>query len=162
MSSLYDLTITSLQGDPVPLRTYADHPLLIVNTASRCGFTPQLGPLQALWQRHRADGLVVIGAPSNDFGGQEPGTADEIAEFCQVNYGVDFPMMAKSHVRGDDTHALFRWLAAEGGFFSRPRWNFYKYLIDRDGRLKGWFSSLTAPSTPRFTRAIDRLLAGGR
>ena len=157
--TLYGLTIRSLQGDPVSLGAYAGHPLLIVNTASKCSFTPQLGSLQSLWQRHRDSGLVVIGVPSNDFGGQEPGTAEEIAAFCQVTYGVDFPMMAKSQVRGEEAHPLFRWLAAQGGFFSRPRWNFYKYLIDKEGRLKGWYSSLTAPATPRFGQAIERLLA---
>ena len=101
-NSLYDLTIDSLQGGPVPLRLYAGHPLLIVNTASKCGFTPQLGSLQSLWKRHREAGLVVLGVPSNDFGAQEPGAPEEIASFCAVNYGVDFPMMAKSRVRGGE------------------------------------------------------------
>ena len=160
--TLYDLTIDSLRGDEVRLGAYAGHPLLIVNTASRCGFTPQLGPLQAVWKRYRDAGLVVIGVPSNDFGGQEPGNAQEIASFCEVNYGVDFPIMAKSHVRGREAHPLFRWLAAEGGFLARPRWNFYKYLIDREGRLRDWYTSLTSPETPRFERAIARLLTAGR
>src|SRR5690348_1701849 len=127
---LHDLTMTSLRGEAVPLRSYAGRPLLIVNTASACGFTPQLGALQALWQRRRGEGLVVIGVPCNDFGRQEPGTEEEIGKFCAVNYGVDFPMMAKVRIRGRDPHPLFRLLAEEGGYLSRPRWNFYKYLVD--------------------------------
>jgi glutathione peroxidase len=155
---LHDLTMTSLRGEPVALRSYAGRPLLIANTASRCSFTPQLGALQALWERRRGEGLAVIGVPCNDFGGQEPGTAEEIGAFCAVNYGVDFPMMAKVHVRGRAADPLFRWLAEQGGYFSRPRWNFYKYLIDGEGRLRGWFSSLTPPGAARFERAVDRLL----
>ena len=140
------------------LADFAGRPVLVVNTASRCGFTPQLGPLEALWQRHRDAGLVVLGVPSNDFGGQEPGSPQEITAFCEINYGVDFPMTEKVHVRGSGAHPLFRWLAEEGGYLSRPRWNFYKYLIGPDGRLRRWFSSLTAPGAPRFERAVAALL----
>jgi glutathione peroxidase len=150
----YDFEFATLEGERFNLAELAGRPLLVVNTASKCGFTPQYAGLTEVWRRHRAEGLAVIGVPSNDFGQQEPGDAEEIASFCAVNYGVDFPMMAKVHVRGPEAHPLFRWLAAEGGFFSRPRWNFYKYLIGRDGRLKHWFASSTKPGSPRFGRAV--------
>ncbi len=154
----YDFTLTSLQGESMPLRRFAGRPLLIVNTASKCGFTPQYGGLQTLWSRYEADGLAVIGVPSNDFGGQEPGGADEIGAFCSRNYGVGFPMTEKLHVRGPETHPLFGWLGREGGVLSRPRWNFFKYVIGRDGRLASWFSSVAAPGSARVRKALENVI----
>ena len=151
--------MNSLSGAPLPLRAYAGRPLLVVNTASRCGFTPQYAGLQALWAEHRGRGLTVLGVPSNDFGGQEPGTAEEIGQFCAVNYGVDFPMAAKVPVRGAGAHPLFHWLGQQGGLLARPRWNFYKYLVGADGRLAAWFGSTTPPGSRRLRAAIDRALA---
>ena len=159
MTHLYDFALPALRGGDIPLASFRGRPVLVVNTACGCGFTPQLGGLELLYQSYREDGLVVLGVPSNDFAGQEPGGPEEIAEFCTVNYGVDFPMAAKQHVRGDHAHPLFAWLAQEGGFLARPRWNFYKYLIGRDGRLEHWFSSLTRPSAGRLGRAITAALA---
>jgi glutathione peroxidase len=158
-ATAFDFTLNSLAGAPLPLRAYAGRPLLVVNTASRCGFTPQYAGLQALWAEHRARGLMVLGVPSNDFGGQEPGTAEEIGQFCAVNYGVDFPMAAKVSVRGAAAHPLFRWLGQQGGMLARPRWNFYKYLVGADGRLAAWFGSTTPPGSKRLRAAIDRALA---
>ena len=155
----YDFTLTSLAGAPMPLRAYAGKPLLIVNTASKCGFTPQYQGLQALWDEQRGQGLVILGVPSNDFGAQEPGGPDEIAAFCQLNYGVGFPMSGKTTVKGRAAHPLFRWLAGEGGLLSRPRWNFYKYVIGRDGRLQDWFGSTTPPGSPRLRAAVAKALA---
>jgi len=155
----YDFEFATLQGKPFPLGQFAGQPLLIVNTASKCGFTPQYAGLAEVWKRHKDDGLMVIGVPSNDFGQQEPGGADEIASFCEINYGVEFPMMAKVPVKGPDAHPLFRWLAAEGGFFSRPRWNFYKYLIGRDGQLSTWFGSPTKPESAKVERALGKVIA---
>ena len=155
----FDFTLTSLSGQPMPLQAYAGRPLLIVNTASRCGFTPQYAGLQALWAEHRAQGLTVLGVPSNDFGKQEPGTSEEIAGFCTLNYGVDFPMAAKVPVSGASAHPLFRWLGSEGGLLSRPRWNFYKYLVGRDGQLQTWFGSTTPPGSGRLRAAIAQALA---
>jgi glutathione peroxidase len=156
--SAFDFEFETLRGGSLPLREFAGKPVIIVNTASKCGFTPQYSGLEKLWQQRKSDGLVILGVPCNDFGGQEPGSSDEITSFCQVNYGVDFPMTGKVHVKGADAHPLFRWLAAEGGFWSRPRWNFYKYLITRDGRLKTWFSSVTAPGSGKFMSAVDALI----
>lgn len=147
-ATAYDFSFEALNGGALPLAKFKGRPLLIVNTASRCGFTPQYAGLRELWRRHRDAGLVVLGVPSNDFGAQEPGSSDEIATFCEVNYGIDFPMTAKVSVRGPRAHPFFRWLAVQGGFLSLPRWNFYKYLIGRDGRLVDWFASMTKPNSP--------------
>jgi len=157
-ASAFDFNLTGLTGAALPLRAYAGRPLLVVNTASRCGFTPQYAGLQALWTEHRGRGLTVLGVPSNDFGGQEPGTAEEIGQFCTLNYGVDFPMAAKVPVRGAAAHPLFRWLGEQGGMLSRPRWNFYKYLVGADGQLATWFGSTTPPGSGRLRTAIDRAL----
>lgn len=155
----FDFVVNRLAGGTLPLREFAGRPMVIVNTASKCGFTPQYAALEALWTENRARGLVVLGVPSNDFGRQEPGSAAEIAAFCTTQYNIDFPLAAKVSVTGRDAHPLFRWLAGEGGYFARPRWNFYKYLIGRDGSLKTWFSSLTSPGSARFKAAIAELVA---
>ncbi len=157
MSNAYDFSFETLQGKPYPLRALAGRPMLIVNTASKCGFTPQYKALEACWQANKASGLVVIGVPCNDFGGQEPGSAAEIASFCEVNYGVDFPVMAKTHVKGPQAHPFFGWAAGQGGFFAKPRWNFYKYLINKDGGLQTWFASPTSPDSARFKAALAKM-----
>lgn len=158
-SRIYDFTLQTLQGAPLPLKQFEGRPMVIVNTASKCGFTPQYKGLQQLWAERKEDGLVVIGVPSNDFGRQEPGDAGEIASFCEINYGVGFPIAAKSPVSGSQAHPLFQFLGREGGFLSKPRWNFYKYLIGRDGHLKTWFSSLTKPDSAGFKRAVDKIMS---
>lgn len=154
----HDFAFRTGDGGTLPLGAYAGNPLLIVNTASECGFTPQYGELQDLWRRHRDEGLAVLAVPSNDFGGQEPGSDAEIAEFCATRFGVDFPVAAKTRVRGEDAHPFFRWAAEQGGFLAKPRWNFYKYLIDGEGRLVAWFSSLTGPASPRLEAAVRKAL----
>ena len=156
----FDFTLTSLQGERLDLRQFTGKPLLIVNTASKCGFTPQYEGLQALWSQHQDRGLTVIGIPSNDFGRQEPGGGGDIESFCSRNYGVSFPMTEKLRVRGPEAHPLFGWLAQQGGMLSRPRWNFFKYVIGRDGRLATWFSSVTTPESGRMRTAIDRVVLG--
>ena len=158
MTSAYNFAFETLQGQPYPLRALTGRPILIVNTASKCGFTPQYKALEALWQANKSSGLAVIGVPCNDFGGQEPGSSTEIASFCALNYGVDFPMMSKVHVKGPDAHPFFQWAAGQGGFLAKPRWNFYKYLINKNGGLEDWFSSLTRPDSPKFQAAIAKML----
>ncbi len=157
-TTAFDFTLNTIDGRPLDLRQFAGRPLLIVNTASKCGFTPQYEGLQALWASHGARDLMVIGVPSNDFAGQEPGSAEEITGFCQKNYGVGFPMTEKLHVRGPEAHPLFTWLGRQGGMLSKPRWNFFKYIIARDGSLADWFSSITTPDSKRFRTAIDRVV----
>jgi glutathione peroxidase len=158
--NVFDFRLTTLAGEPYWLADLVGRPLLIVNTASKCGFTPQYAGLQALWTRaaKQPNGLVVIGIPSNDFGNQEPDEAKAIGDFCDRTYGVTFPLMEKVHVKGPEAHPLFKWLGDQGGFLSRPRWNFYKYLTGRDGKLASWFSSTTAPDSAKLLRAIEAAL----
>lgn len=131
--------------------------VLFVNVASKCGFTKQYGGLQALHAAHKDRGLVVVGVPSNDFKGQEPGTAEEIAAFCSATYGVDFPLTEKIQVVGAARHPLYTWLTAGRG---EPKWNFHKYLVDRSGRVVGEFPSKVAPDSPELLAAIEAALAG--
>ena len=133
-STVYDFEALSIDGKPAHLSTQRGKVLLIVNTASACGFTPQFGGLEKLWEDYRDRGLVVVGFPCNQFGAQEPGSAQEIAAFCEKNYGVTFPLFAKIEVNGPGTHPLYRWLkeAAGGGDIE---WNFVKFLVDRDGEV---------------------------
>lgn len=154
----FDFAFTSLRGKPLPLSAFKGRPLIVVNTASKCGFTPQYKGLEAVWKKYQAEGLVMLGVPSNDFANQEPGNADEIATFCEMNFGVDFPLTAKVSVKGPEAHPLFQWLGAEGGFLSKPRWNFYKYFIGRDGRLQTWFASITRPDSAKFETAVKKLV----
>jgi glutathione peroxidase len=148
MSTLYDFAANSLDGKPVSLRDYAGQVLLVVNTASKCGFTPQYEGLEALYQKYRDRGLSVLGFPCNQFGAQEPGSAEEIGSFCQKNYGVSFPMFEKIDVNGDTAHPLYRWLKsnAKGVLGSEGiKWNFTKFLIDRQGRVVDRFAPTTKP-----------------
>lgn len=145
-------------GDDIDLAAFAGRPVLIVNTASECGFTLQYAGLEALWQRHRDAGLVVVGVPSNDFGGQEPGTNSEVAAFCEARFGVTFPLAAKQAVIGGNAHPFFRWLTQEIGEAAAPRWNFHKYLLDGAGDLVDIYPSRTAPDDPALEAAIAPLL----
>ncbi len=144
-------------GSPMPLCQYAGKVVLVVNTASYCGFTSQYDGLEKLYARLQTKGLVVIGFPSNDFGEQEPGTEKEIADFCRLTYGVEFPMAAKTSVRGREAHPFFRQLAERSD--SRPKWNFHKYLINRSGTQVVAFSSLTRPDDRDLLNKIDEFLA---
>jgi glutathione peroxidase len=154
----HDFSFTTIDGAPLPLAQYRGRPLLVVNTASFCGFTGQYADLQALWRRYRGRGLVVIGVPSNDFGQQEPGSAEEIKQFCESNYAVDFPLTEKQPVIGAKAHPFFRWIAAELGEAGTPRWNFHKYLLGPDGALEGAWPSSVRPTDPAVTEEIERLL----
>lgn len=156
MTAVTDFRLTALDGAPLDLARFAGRPMLIVNTASKCGFTPHYAGLQKLWEEFGPAGLVVLGVPSNDFGAQEPGSAAEIADFCAKSYGITFPLAAKVAVTGRAAHPLFRWLAREAGIAGAPRWNFYKYLIGRDGRLSDWFFCFTPPR--RLRGAVQKIL----
>jgi len=157
--TLYDFEITAIDGKPLPLKQYKGKVVLLVNTASQCGFTPQYTDLQAVWTKYRERGLVVLGVPSDDFGGQEPGTAAQIKEFCEVNFDVDFPLTDKQVVVGNKAHPLYKWLNDEIGEIGRPRWNFHKYLIDGSGNPVDWFSTVTKPTDAKMTQAIEAQLA---
>jgi glutathione peroxidase len=149
--------LLNLQDEPVSLCDFRGKVLVVVNTASQCGYTPQYEGLEKLYRRYRERGLVVLGFPANDFGGQEPGSNKDIAQFCQINYGVSFPMFAKTSVLGPQANPLFQDLAARTG--QRPRWNFNKYLVDRAGQPVAAFGSGVEPLDPKFTAQIERLLA---
>lgn len=156
----YEFTFDALLDDTqIALADYRGKAVLIVNTASKCGFTSQYEGLEALYQRYREAGLVIIGVPSNDFGSQEPGSAEEIARFCELNYGVSFPMTAKTIVSGDDAHPFYLWAREQLGFGTAPKWNFHKYLINRRGELVDYFHSTTAPDADSLRIAVEKALA---
>ena len=158
MPTLSDFKAETLSGDLQSLDEYAGKVVLVVNTASRCGFTPQLGGLERLWDRYADDGLVVLGFPCNQFGHQEPGDAEQIGGFCTANYGVTFPMFAKVDVNGDDAHPLFQWLKdAKGGMLgSKIKWNFTKFLVGRDGQVIDRYAPTTEPE--KLSKDIEKAL----
>lgn len=156
--SAYSFAFDGLEGGVIQLGEYAGKPLLIVNTASQCGFTPQFTALQALYARYKAQGLMVIGIPSNDFGQQEPGTPATIAQVAHADYGVTFPLAARTVVRGPDAHRFYKWAAVQRPG-ELPAWNFHKYLIGRGGQIAAVFSTLTPPDAPSLVSAVERQLA---
>jgi len=160
--AVIDHNVKSLTGDTVDLGSFRGRPMLIVNTASKCGYTPQYDGLQKLYEKYGEGDLAVIGFPSNDFGNQEPGTADEIGAFCRLNYGVTFPMMAKVHTKGPDQSPVYRALTAESEeqFQGEVRWNFTKFLVDPEGRVVARFEPAVEPLDEQIVSAVDALLAG--
>jgi glutathione peroxidase len=160
MSTIYDFEARQIDGKTVPLKKYQGKVLLIVNTASACGFTPQFGGLEELHQQYGKKGLVVLGFPCNQFGAQDPGSNDEIAQFCQLNYGVSFPMMAKIDVNGPSADPLFQWVTAEapGLLGSKAiKWNFTKFLIGKDGQVIKRYAPTDEPKA--LAKDIDTALA---
>ena len=153
-ASAYAFTFNGLDGGQILLASYAGRPMLIVNTASQCGYTPQYAGLQTLWTRYRDRGLLLLGVPSNDFGSQEPGGAKEIHTTAEGDYHVTFPLTEKAVVKGANAHPFYRWAAAERPL-ETPRWNFHKYLIGRDGSLKASFVSAVEPTEPKIIAAIE-------
>lgn len=155
MTNAHAFSFTSIEGKPLPMTAFKGKAVLVVNTASKCGLTPQYKGLEALWQTYKAKGLVVLGVPSNDFGAQEPGSEEEIQAFCQVRYGVDFPLTTKEPVIGPKAHPLYQWVTKELGEAAAPKWNFHKYLIGKDGKLLATFGSRTDPEAPELKQAIE-------
>jgi len=158
--SIYDFEATSIDGKPAHLSTQRGKVLLIVNTASACGFTPQFSGLEALWRKYRDRGLVVVGFPSNEFGAQDPGSDAQIASFCELNYGVSFPMMAKVKVNGGGAHPVWKWLKAQApGLLGTEavKWNFTKFLVGRDGRVLKRYSPNDTPES--LAADIEKALA---
>lgn len=158
-TTAYDFSFTQASGEALPLSLFRDKVLLIVNTASRCGFTRQYQALEQIYQKYQDRGLVVIGVPSNDFGGQEPGSDDAIQAFCQTRFGVSFPIVKKETLKGLQTHPFYSWARQSLGFGTAPKWNFHKYLVDRQGHLVDYFYSTTSPNSPRLRRVLENLLA---
>jgi len=155
--SVYEFTVDTIDGKPQSLSIYKGQVLLIVNTASKCGFTKQYAGLQSLYEKYKDRGLVVLGFPANNFGGQEPGTNEEIQQFCSLKFNVTFPMFAKISVKGGDTHPLYAWLTAHPNG-AAVSWNFNKFLIGRDGNAIAHFGSRTAPESEELNAAIEKAL----
>jgi glutathione peroxidase len=158
MTTLHDFSFQSIDGGRLPLTQFKGKAVLVVNVASQCGLTPQYAGLEALWRARREAGLVVLGVPANDFGAQEPGTEGEIKTFCETRFAVDFPMTAKEPVIGAHAHPLYKWIAAELGEDAAPKWNFHKYLFNKDGTIAGTFGSRTEPGDAALAAAIDQAL----
>lgn len=154
----YQFSFIGIDGKYIDLAEYAGKTILIVNTASRCGFTKQYADLQKLYDTYKDRGLVVLAVPSNDFGGQEPGSDDEIRQFCETSFGLTFPMAGKTVVSGAEAHPFYQWTGKQVNAFGRPRWNFHKYLISPEGKMVDWFSSMTPPSDSKLVAAVERWL----
>jgi glutathione peroxidase len=155
----YDFSFRSIDGGELPLSKFKGKAILVVNVASQCGLTPQYSGLEALWKDKRDKGLVILGVPANDFGAQEPGSEAQIKTFCETRFAVDFPMTAKEHVIGAEAHPLYKWIASELGEAAAPKWNFHKYLFNKDGTIAGTFGSRTEPNAPDLGKAIDEALS---
>ena len=159
MASAHDFTFTAIDNKPLDMKDFAGKPVLLVNVASYCGLTPQYEGLEALWKKYKDKGLVIVGVPANNFGGQEPGSNAEIQKFCTATYDVDFPMTGKVSVKGSDAHPFYKWAKDTLGASKAPEWNFHKYLINTNGELVGAFPSAVEPGSKELASAIDKALA---
>ena len=160
MSAFHELNLTALDGQVLPLAPFKGHVVLVVNVASKCGLTPQYAALENLYQQYKGKGFSVLGLPCNQFAGQEPGTEQEIKDFCNLNYGVTFPLSSKLEVNGHERHQLYKLLAGEGAEFPGDiTWNFEKFLLGKDGRVLARFSPRTAPDDPTIVHAIEKALS---
>lgn len=153
-ASAHEISFTAIGGGDLPLAEFAGKSVLVVNTASECGYTPQYAGMQTLWQQHRDAGLVVLGVPCNDFGAQEPGSESDIASFCDSRYAVDFPMTAKVSIVGPAPHPFYAWVGGQLGEDHLPKWNFHKYLLDPSGQLAGAWPSSVEPGADEILAAI--------
>ena len=157
-ATAHDFSFLSISGGDLRLADFKGKVILLVNTASMCGFTGQYEGLQSLWADYRDRGLIVLGVPSDDFGGQELDTAEQVKSFCTLNYGIDFPLADITVVKGPNAHPYYKWIASVYGSLAMPRWNFHKHVIDADGNLVDWFASTTSPKSARLRNAIETAL----
>ena len=153
----YDLQINSISGELIDFKDYKDKAVLVVNTASYCGFTKQYEDLQKLWEKYESKGLIVLGIPSNSFN-QEKKSNEDVKKFCEVNFNINFPMSAITDVKGEKAHEIFKWAEENYGKSAIPKWNFHKILINKEGKVEDTFSSLTKPMSQKIISKIDRLL----
>jgi len=154
----FDFNIKSLEGKNIKLSEYENKAVLLVNVASNCGFTKQYADLQKIWDVYRDKGLIVLGVPSNQFGGQEPGTNDEIKKFCEVNFNINFPISNKVDVKGENAHPIYTWALKNHGKSAVPKWNFHKILINREGKIHNTYTSLTSPTSNKIIKEIEKVL----
>lgn len=158
MPSAHDFSLRTIEGKPLPMKSFAGKPVLVVNVASFCGLTPQYADLEKLHEAYGPKGLVVLGVPCNDFGAQEPKSEGEIVKFCESTYGVKFPLASKEKVIGPDAHPLYKWIAGELGEEALPKWNFHKYLIGKDGQILETFGSRVSPGSAEVKKSIEAAL----
>jgi len=156
--TFYDFELESITGERINLDKYKDKVILLVNVASNCGFTKQYTDLQNLWEKYKERDLVIIGIPSNQFGGQEPGTNLEIKNFCETNFNINFPMTSKYDVKGESAHDLYKWAKDTFGKSAVPKWNFHKILIDKNGKIIDTYTSLTKPSSKKIINELEKIL----
>ena len=153
----YDYQFNSIDGDLIKLNQYKDKVIVVVNVASRCGYTPQYEDLQSLWSKYKDKNVVVLGVPTNNFR-QEPGNNKQIKDFCETNFGITFPMSEKIDVIGSNSHPFYKWARKDYGIGAIPKWNFHKIIIGKNGKVVETFSSITKPSSKKFTRTIEDLI----
>ena len=154
----FDLEIKSIAGSNLDLSKYKNKAVLIVNVASRCGFTKQYTNLQKLWTLYKDKGLIVLGIPSNQFGGQEPGSNTEIKNFCETNFDITFPLASKTNVKGDNAHEIYKWAKLNFGNSTIPKWNFHKILINKEGKIQNTYSSFVDPMSKKIIKDLDLIL----
>ena len=155
---LYDIEIESISGEIISLSKYKGKTIFLVNVASNCGFTKQYTDLQNLWEKYREKDLIVIGVPSNQFGGQEPGSNKEIKDFCETNFNINFPMTSKQDVKGENAHEIYKWAKISYGKSAVPKWNFHKILINNEGIIVDTFASFTNPMSKKVVLKIEKIL----
>jgi len=155
--SFHDFSIESISGEDIVLADYKEKVVLLVNTASQCGFTPQYAGLQKIYDRYKDDGFVVLGVPSDDFN-QELSNDDDVKKFCEIRYGVNFPLTSIQKIKGDTAHPLYKWISGNTSVIGQPRWNFHKYLISKEGQILNWFSSMTSPTSEGLLKQIEQAL----
>ena len=157
-SNIYKFTFNNIDGTKIYLKKYEGLPIVIVNTASFCGYTYQYKELQDLYIKYKNKGLKIIGIPSNDFGNQEFKTNSKVKEFCEINFNLSFNLSTITNIKKEPIHPFFEWIKKEGGFMAFPKWNFYKYLITREGKFYKYFTSFTKPSSKKFIKTIEEIL----
>ena len=155
--SFHDFSIESISGGNISLSDYKNKVVLLVNTASQCGFTPQYAGLQKIYDRYKDDGFVVLGVPSDDFN-QELSSDDDVKKFCEIRYGVNFPLTSIQKIKGDSAHPLYKWISGNTSVIGQPRWNFHKYLISKEGQILNWFSSMTSPTSEGLLKQVEQAL----
>jgi glutathione peroxidase len=156
--TFFDLSIKNIDNKVIHLNKYKDKTILLVNVASQCGFTKQYSSLQTLYAKYKNQGLIVIGIPSNQFGGQEPGSNDEIKDFCETNFNITFPITDKVDVKGDNAHQIYQWAKKNHGKSTIPKWNFHKILINKDGKIQDTFNSFVDPLSKKIVNQIESIL----
>ena len=154
----YDFNFNDLDGSPLKLSEYKNKVIIVINVASQCGFTKQYEDMQKVWEVYQDKGIIILGVPSNDFGNQEPGTSEEIKNFCEAKFGITFPMTEKVIVKGENAHPFYKWARENHGKSAIPKWNFHKIIIGKDGKVIDTFASLTNPSSNKFIKAIEKAL----